>query len=236
MNSFYKTINLLRSNLAKWIQPPIQKDPLYLQRTLEEWLIYHHKEIIFGEVSWMGIQTQKNVLDMWIYQELLWDIQPDVIIEIGSLKGGSTLYFAHLLDIIGKGCVISIDINRDNYHISHDRVIALTGDSQSEKIINEVEKLMQGKTGLVIQDGNHEKGPVLKDLEVYQKFVTPGSYLIVEDSIVDIMQMKIDWPHIDGPLAAVKIFLNQNPHFEIDTTCERYLLGYNPKGYLKRIS
>ena len=83
-----------------------------LNMNLGEWKLYEHECIVFNKCHYMGIQTYKNPGDMWIYQELVYKVQPDIIIEIGSAHGGSTLYFAHLLDCIGKGIVLSIDIDR----------------------------------------------------------------------------------------------------------------------------
>jgi len=81
----------------------------------------------------MGIPIWKNVLDLHIYQEIIFEQSPDVIVEIGSAHGGSTLYFANLCDILDKGAVVSIDLSRDNYTVKHDRIIELTGNSTSEK-------------------------------------------------------------------------------------------------------
>ena len=109
--------------------------------TLAEWLLYQHRDIIPREVSWMGVHTQKNVLDAWIFQEIIHEVQPEVIVEIGSAAGGSTKYLANILDIIGKGQVISIDIDRTNYHVKHKRIIEITGDSISPEVIAKVSDL-----------------------------------------------------------------------------------------------
>jgi len=70
---------------------------------LNAWLHYHQDEIVFAQTTWMGVPAQKNPLDAWIYQEIIFAVKPDIILEIGSYAGGSTLYFAHLLDILGTG-------------------------------------------------------------------------------------------------------------------------------------
>ena len=205
--------------------------------SLREWLIYHQREIVFTKVSWMGTRILKNPLDAWIYQEIIHEVQPDVIVEIGSRYGGGTKYFADLLDILGKGMVISIDIDRSVYNLDHERVKVLTGNSSDQKIISEVADLCRGKAVLVIQDGDHRRKQALEDLENYSKFVSINSYFIMEDGIVDLFH------HGDGlgfqeegPLAAVEEFLSRNSHFVIDSSRERYILTYNPKGFLKRIS
>lgn len=207
------------------------------EMSLRQWLIYHQREIVFNQVTWMGTPTLKNILDAWIYQEIIYEIQPDVIVEIGSKYGGSTKYFANLLDIVGKGMVISIDIDRSVYNLDHKRVKVLTGNSSDPKIISEVANLCQGKTVLVIQDGDHRRKQALEDLENYSKFVSLNSYFIMEDGIVDLFHHGDGLGYQDkGPLAAIEEFLSRNSHFVIDSTRERYILTYNPKGFLKRIS
>ncbi len=207
------------------------------EMSLRDWLIYHQKDIVIKQVTWMGTPIFKNVLDAWIYQEIIYEIQPDVIIEIGSGYGGSTKYFANLLDIIDKGKVISIDIDRSLYHVEHKRITALTGSSSDPEIIATVAQACENKTVLLIQDGDHRRQQVSEDLENYSKLISLNSYFIVEDGIVDLFHHgdSLGFQE-DGPLAAVEEFLKHHPEFMIDSTRERYLITYNPKGFLKRIS
>lgn len=204
--------------------------------TLKEWKLYDHENIVFNKCYWMGVQVSKNPFDMWIYQEIIHKIQPDIIIEIGSANGGSTLYFANLLDCIKKGVVISIDINRANYEIKHERIIEITGNSSSPEIIEKVSELCRDKIVLVNQDSDHNKNQVLEDLLNYSKFVSLGSYFIVEDGLVDVFEEPIKAGIKEGPLVAIEEFLKINHDFVVDEECERYILTYNPSGYLKRIS
>jgi cephalosporin hydroxylase len=205
--------------------------------TLREWLINHQKNIVFSKCSWMGAKTLKNPLDTWIYQEIIYSVKPDVIVEIGSYAGGSTLYFANLLDIIGNGMVISVDIDRSNYSVSHNRIKEITGDSSSVEVFAQVETLCKDKTVLVMHDGGHEKEQVAKDLALYSKLVSRDSYLIVEDSIVDFFAEGDGLgTKYEGPLMAVIEFINTNKNFVIDDDAERYILTYNQRGFLKRIS
>jgi cephalosporin hydroxylase len=216
---------------------PMRKD--YRSRwnmKLKRWLIYHHKNIVLDKCYWMGVHALKNPLDAWIYQEIIYEVQPDVLIEIGSAEGGSTLYFAHLLDLLGRGRVLSIDIDRTNYHVRHERIVALTGNSSSREILSRVSEFCEGKSGLVVHDGDHRKEQVLKDLRNYSKFVSLNSYFIVEDGIVDIFRPG-DGIGEEGEwaLAAVEQFISENPDFVVDAERERYILTYNPKGFLRRI-
>jgi cephalosporin hydroxylase len=203
---------------------------------LDEWLLYHQKNIVLDKCYWMGTLALKNPLDAWIYQEIIYDVKPDVIIEIGSAWGGSTMYFANLLDILGKGIVISIDIDRTIYKVKHDRIIAITGNSSSPEVIGKTGDICRRKSVLAIHDGDHHKEQVLKDLRNYCNFVSVNSYFIVEDSIVDLFKPGDGIGQLyEGPLKAVEQFVNENPDFVVDRERERYILTYNPKGFLRRI-
>jgi len=209
-----------------------------LKITGKKWILYHQEQIALDKCFWMGVPILKNPLDAWIYQEIIHEVKPDVIIEIGSYHGGGTLFLAHLLDIIGKGHVISIDITRETYRAKHERIIDITGDSASEDTIARVAALCEGKTALVIQDANHSRSNVLKDIESYSRFVTCGSYFIIEDGVVELFgpKPKLFGLYPDGgPLSATEEFIIKNRDFIVDKERERYLITYNPKGFLKRI-
>lgn len=208
-----------------------------LDMTIREWLIHHQTSVVFKSCSWFGVPAYKNPTDAWIYQELIHRVQPDVLVEIGSRIGGSTLYFAHLFDLIGKGEVVSVDIDRADYIAEHPRIQLVTGDSSSEEVVSRVREICDGKTVMVCHDGDHKKEQVLKDMAQYAPLVTLGSYLIIEDSFLDLFRAGdgVGVMH-DGPLKAIEEFIRTHPDFQVDQDCERYLLTYNPKGYLKRIA
>jgi len=203
--------------------------------TLREWLLHHQREIGFKQSRWMGVPAYKNPLDAWIYQEILHEVRPTAIVEIGGARGGSTLYFAHLLDLLGEGKVVSIDVDRSRFEARHPRIEVLTGDSASPDIVSQVKAAIAGQRVLVIHDGDHTKRQVLVDLEAYAPLVSPGSYLIVEDGIIDLFEPGDSIGTMDeGPLAAVEEFLKRHPEFVVDRERERYLLTYNPHGFLRR--
>lgn len=208
--------------------------------TLAQWYVKHQESVLGGSCTWMGITAFKDPLDMWIYQEIIHEVQPDVIVEIGSAVGGSALFFADMLDIIGKGIVVTVDIDRSTYIAEHDRIVTVTGDSSSRPIVQRVEELCKGKEVLVIHDGDHNRARVLEDMRAYAPFVSVGSYLIVEDGIVD--QIHPDSTEglfgdftDGGPLRATWEFLQENDNFVVDRSRERYIITYNPEGYLKRV-
>jgi len=201
---------------------------------LYDWLVYHQREIVFTQCRYMGLTAYKNPFDAWIYQEILFEVKPQVVVEIGSAHGGSTLYLAHLLDALGSGRVVSIDIDRTNYGARNARIIEITGDSSAGETLQAVQQLCAGQRTLIIHDGDHRHETVLRELELYAPLVTLGSYFIVEDGIVDLFEPGEMNFQGEGPLYATLEFADLHPEFEIDRTRERYLLTYNPCGFLRR--
>lgn len=210
----------------------------YAQRygkTLKEWLIYHQQEIVFEQSTYMGLPAYKNPLDAWIYQELVHRVRPEVVVEIGSAIGGSTLYLAHLLQIVGTGTVVSVDKDRSEFRPEEANIVAITGDSSSQSTFEQVAEQCELGTVLIIHDGDHSYKAVLRELRLYGPLVSVGSYFIVEDGIVDLFESdEMGFPG-PGPLHAIVEFLEEDGRFEIDTEAERYKLTYNPHGFLKRV-
>lgn len=223
--------------LSRRYRPMKKKYRARFNLTLKSWLLHHQKTIVFKKCSWMGIRAMKNPMDAWIYQEIIYEVKPGVIIEIGSKEGGSTLYLANLLDLLGKGTVISIDIDHSDFRPKHPRIQLLTGDSSSSTIVGKTFQKCRGEKVMIIHDGGHSKTQVLQDLRLYNSLVSIGSYFIVEDGIIDLFTPGDGvGDSTDGPLAAIEEFLATNPQFIIDEERERYLLTYNPMGFLKRVT
>ncbi len=205
---------------------------------LAGWLDHHQRNVVFDKVSWMGIPTWKNALDLWIYQELIFKVRPDILVEMGSFKGGSTLYLAHLMENIGHGRIVSIDIDHTNFVVSHDRIMTLTGSTQDPEVITQIKNICADVRVMIIHDADHHKDMVLADLYAYADIVSEDSYFIVEDGVVDLFPRQtllggaLGGP---GPLPAIREFLENDRRFVVDRDCERYQLSYNPNGYLKRI-
>ncbi|MFN2606592.1 MAG: CmcI family methyltransferase, partial [Acidimicrobiales bacterium] len=203
--------------------------------TLRAWLDYHQSDVVFEGCSWMGVPVWKNPLDAWIYQEIVHEVRPDVIVELGSAAGGSALYLAHLLELLGHGTVVSVDVDRSTFVAEHERLVTVTGPSSAPETVARVAELCRGKRALVIHDADHTKEQVLVDLRCYAPFVGVGSYLIVEDGIVDLFR---PWERLgvtyEGPLGATEEFLRTTDEFEVDSGRERYVLTANPRGFLRR--
>ena len=188
--------------------------------------LYYESSCIGGtwkNTYWMGVPTQKCPLDCWVYQELIYNIRPDYIIETGSKVGGSALFFASICDMIGNGKIITVDINGKGKLPEHERITYLWANSVDEATINFINPKVKDKKVMVILDSDHSKSHVLKELEIYSKFVSVGSYIIVEDT------------NTAEPLEAVFEFIGNSNNFIIDRYCEKFYLSFAPYGFLKRV-
>ena len=194
---------------------------------------YHSRPKIWNNTFWLGVPVGKCPLDLWVYQEIISDLRPDVIIESGTGRGGSTLFLASCCDLVDNGRIISIDIGSQSAKPHHKRVTYLCGSSVSSRITNEIRQSLNDKDKvLVVLDSGHTKQHVLQELTIYSKLVTPGSYIIVEDTNIGGHPVK---PHrYPGPMEAVREFIKNNPSFAIDKSREKFLLTFNPNGYLKK--
>jgi cephalosporin hydroxylase len=202
-------------------------------------LYYDNSEKTWGNTFYLGIRTYKLPLDLWIYQELIYKIKPDVVIETGTFRGGSALYMADICDAIGKGLVITIDNmsykqNVDKKALHHKRIRFIKGSSISKKTLSIVKKFINphGKI-MVILDSSHKKNHVLNELKIYSKLVSRGSYLIIEDTNINGHPAYKEFG--PGPMEAVEEFLKRNKNFISDRKMEKFYFTFNPKGYLLRI-
>ena len=182
--------------------------------------------------SWMGKRVLKCVLDLWVYQEIIWEMKPDIIIESGTFYGGGTLYLAMICDMVGHGEVISIDISNKKKVPQHSRITYLIGSSISDEIVMEISKRISGKSVMVILDSEHTKSHVLKELEIYSKLVTEQNYLIVEDT--NLNGHPISPEYGEGPMEAVMEFMEKNNDFTVDLDREKFHMTFNPNGYLRK--
>lgn len=190
---------------------------------------------IWQKTSWLGTPALKLPTDLWIYQEILYEIKPDLIIETGTMFGGSAKFLATICDSLKNGSIVSIDINRKDSFPIHDRIKYITGSSTDEEIVNQVKNMIKPNDKiLVILDSDHSKNHVLKEMEIYSKLVSKNSYLIVEDTAVNGHPVEPNFG--DGPMEAVIEFLETHNEFEIDKDKEKFLLTWNPNGYLKKIN
>jgi len=213
---------IIRYNLQKYIINPFH-------------ILYKKaNKITWNNTFWFGIPVKKCPLDLWIYQEIIFEQFPDIIIESGTYLGGTAFYLAYLCDLIDNGEVISIDILENEGRPNHKRIKYLIGSSTSEYIKKEIINYVKEKEKiLVILDSDHTKQHVLNELRFYSKLVSIGSYIIVEDS--DLAGNPVYRGPGEGPMEAINEFLKENDEFIIDKTKEKFFMTFNPNGFLKRI-
>jgi len=209
--------------------------------TLIDSITNNFHEIYYNSKVWMwtnfmGVPCYKCPLDLWVYQEILNDTKPDIIIETGTGVGGTTLFLSLMMEMLGKGLVITIDISKRIVLSGHNRILDLVGDSVSDKIVREVKAQIQPESKvMVILDSDHTKAHVLKELEIYSQLVTVGNYLIVEDTNINGHPVESGWG--PGPLEAL-LEWQDNPYsqnFKTDMNRQKFGLTFNPNGYLLRV-
>jgi cephalosporin hydroxylase len=187
----------------------------------------------WSDTYWMGVPTLKCPLDMWIYQEIIFEREPDWIIEAGTKHGGSAYFLASICDLIQTGRIITIDIEELDDRPGHERISYWTGSSTSNKILDRLEeKIEEDDSVMVILDSDHSKKHVLDELTCYSKLVTDGDYLIVEDTNLNGNPVWADFG--PGPKEAVEEFLDSTNQFQVDERREKFLLTFNPGGYLRK--
>jgi cephalosporin hydroxylase len=198
--------------------------------------------------SWLGRPIIQFPQDLVAMQEIIWNIKPDLIIETGIAHGGSLIFYASLLELLGgDGQVVGIDIDIREHnrveiekHSMFKRIMMIEGSSTSQEIIEKLCRIADRKKVLVCLDSNHTHEHVLRELELYTPLVSVGSYCVVFDTIIEDMPADSfpdrPWDKGNNPKTAVYEFLNSNDHFEIDREIEnKLLITVAPDGYLKRI-
>lgn len=195
----------------------------------------YYDTAVWKDTYWLGVPTQKCPLDLWIYQEVLYEQRPDLIIETGTAHGGSALYMACVCDQLGRGEIVTVDIYPIEGRPEHPRVTYVTGSSTAPEVVAEVERLAEGRERvLVILDSDHARDHVLQELRIYSHLVSPGSYLVVEDTNVNGHPVFPE--HGPGPMEAVEQFLTETDEFSTDLAREKFFLSFNPRGFLGKRS
>jgi cephalosporin hydroxylase len=196
--------------------------------------------------SWLGRPVIQIPQDLFAMQEIIWSLRPDFIIETGIAHGGSLIFYASILELVGNGKVIGIDIdirphNRaeiEKHPLSH-RVIMIEGSSVSADIVKQAGTIVAGAANVVVcLDSDHTHDHVLKELELYTPFISKGGYCVVFDTGIEDLPAEMiegrSWRKGNNPKTAVWEFLKRNDRFEIDHEIEgRLLITAAPDGYLR---
>lgn len=197
--------------------------------------------------SWMGRPIIQYPQDIVIMQEIVWRVKPDLIIETGIAHGGSLIFYASMLELIGdNGQVLGIDIDiRDHNrkaieeHPMSKRISMIEGSSVDNNVAIRVYDFAKDKKRIiVVLDSMHTHEHVLEELRLYSKLVTKDSYLVVFDTIIEDLPNEIYkdrfWGRNNNPKTAVYAFLEENDRFIIDKSIEnKLLMTVAPDGYLR---
>lgn len=194
---------------------------------------HYYRSGVWQRTNWLGAPAWKCPLDLWIYQELLYDLQPDLIIETGTQFGGSAYYLASICELLGKGRVLSIDIEERPNRPAHDRLEYILGSSTSPETLARVRPSAElADRVLVVLDSEHSCRHVLSEMVAYAPMVSRGSYLIVEDTNINGHPILRDYG--PGPMEAVTEFLRSHDNFRIDPEKEKFILTFSPRGFLRK--
>ena len=198
--------------------------------------------------TWMGRPIIQFPQDMIAMQEIIWRIRPEVVIETGVAHGGSIIYYASLLELLGgPGTVVGIDVDIRAHnrleiekHPMIKRIQLIQGSSIDPSIVAKAAAIATGKRTLVVLDSNHTHAHVLAELRAYAPLVSVDSYCVVMDTVIEDMPKAAfpdrPWGIGDNPKTATCAYLKECDLFEIDSSIEhKLLLTVAPSGYLRRV-
>ncbi len=190
--------------------------------------LYYQSSVWYHSTTWRGIPVWKPPTDLWTYQEIIWQTRPDYLIETGTAYGGSAVFYADIMDRVGHGRVITIDID-PLAQPEHPRVSYVTGDSLEMKL-----DMLEGSRCMVSLDSDHTKDHVLKELELYYPIVGRGCYLVCEDTHITYNRPDM----MPGPGEALDEFLAgaAGKLFIRDPSRENQVITFMPGGWLKRVA
>ncbi|HEX3809422.1 MAG TPA: CmcI family methyltransferase [Rhizomicrobium sp.] len=202
--------------------------------------------------SWLGRPIIQLPDDMVRIQEAICEVAPDVIVETGIAHGGSLIFYASIMEMLGKGHVIGIDIeirphNREAIikHPMYKRITMVEGSSIAPEIVAKVKAMLQpSQKVMLILDSNHSKDHVAAELEAYSEIVTPGSYILSQDGVMKqvagMPRTQTDWGW-NNPVGANEEFLATHPEFELrqpgrpfDETLQTPDCTHHPVGWMVR--
>ena len=221
-----------------------------LRRKSLDWMIHADKYKYTYNYTWMGRPIIKYPNDMVVQQELMWELKPDLVIETGIAHGGSIIFTASMMEMMGiAGEVVGIDVDIRSHnrteleaHPMIERITMYEGDSVSEKMVEKIKRHIAGKSCvMVILDSLHSHEHVYKELLAYAPMTTIGSYCILPDTFIEFFPKGYyadsrPWDVGDNPYTAMKQYLNETDMFEIDEArTNKAMITETIDGYLKRV-
>ncbi|MBZ5622520.1 MAG: cephalosporin hydroxylase family protein [Acidobacteriia bacterium] len=197
-------------------------------------LYYNGAGSTWANTHWLGVPAEKTPQDMWVYQEIIHETRPDVLIEAGTADGGSAYYFATIFDLLGRGRVVTIDIADSPKRPTHNRIAYIRGSSTAPETIAQIKSMIApGERVMVSLDSDHRKAHVANELKIYSDLVTPGCYLVVEDTNVNGHPV---YPEFGpGPMEALRDFLKVDSRYQSDHSREKFGVTFFPDGWLRRV-
>jgi len=233
-------------SLKKYVKFKKNKNFKELEETADKWIKVSAENKLAYEVEWFGVPIIQTSEDMILMQELIFKVKPDVIVETGIAHGGSLIFYASIMELLGNGKVIGIDIDIREHnkkvieaHPLFKRIELIEGSSVDIGVIKKInEKICKGSKVIVCLDSDHTKDHVLQELTLYNKFVTKESYLVVFDThtsrLVELGVCDKKYRN-NSPKEAIGDFLKTNKSFVIDKEYNKLFISYSLNGYLKKI-
>jgi cephalosporin hydroxylase len=201
--------------------------------------------------SWCGVPVIRLPDDIIVYQELVWDLKPKVIVEIGVARGGSVILSSSLLHLLGNGGRVfglDIDIRTHNRaaienHSLSENISLIEGDSTSPEVIANLRKQLGGELiSILVLDSNHTHEHVYNELNSYAELVQVGGYIVLPDTVIELFPKGYyssdrPWDVGNNPMTALSKFLRENSNFVVDEVrSSKAAISESPKGYIVRLS